>query len=253
MRADMSKVIVERPRKKGRAWNRPKGALRRMRRYGEDGPPSREGIKVCWGDHTKWLNEHLGPLRRYLDKQVGRPWNKVFSEICEHIDRNSAVQDHVRDHISDYVTTNVIVIAGILCCGEGNWNYGRPLHELGYRPWYVCPRTGLLRRIKPASRKHQLRPKNPDLPKFVRVSETLQCRIINGAWHLVTLKPLRDPHHQRKCSTEVDVVLQRRVVELSPTEAKRHFGAEVYAVAVRRLALRELRNYPIPECWRELG
>ena len=50
--------------------------------------------------HTKWLNEHLGPLRRYLDSQVGRPWDKVFSEICAHIDRSSAVQDHVRDHVA---------------------------------------------------------------------------------------------------------------------------------------------------------
>jgi hypothetical protein len=36
MRADMAKVIVERPRKKGCAWNKPKGYQRKLRRYGED-------------------------------------------------------------------------------------------------------------------------------------------------------------------------------------------------------------------------
>jgi hypothetical protein len=93
MRADMAKVIVERPRKKGGAWIKLKGYRRRLRRYGEEGPPVREGIKACWRGGTKYLNEHLGPLRRYLDKQVGRPWDKVFSEICAHIDRSNAVQD----------------------------------------------------------------------------------------------------------------------------------------------------------------
>jgi hypothetical protein len=102
MRADMAKVIVERPRKKGGAWRKPKGYQRRLSRYGDD-PPGREGIRGCWAGGRKMLNEHLGPLRRYLDKQVGRPWDRVFSEICRHIDRNSAVQDHVRDHVADYV------------------------------------------------------------------------------------------------------------------------------------------------------
>ena len=113
VRSDMAKVIVERPRKKGCSWHKPKGYRRRLRRYGDDGPPAREGIQACWQGRTKYLNEHLGPLRRYLDKQVGRPWDKVFSEICAHIDRSSAVQDHVRDHVEDYVTTHVLLIGGV--------------------------------------------------------------------------------------------------------------------------------------------
>src|SRR5947209_8125144 len=142
MRADMAKVIVERPRKKGGSFHKPKGYQRRLRRFGEEGPPCREGIKARWQNQTKSLNEHLGPLRRYLDKQVGRPWDKVFSEICAHIDRSSAVQDHVRDHVEAYVTTHVLLIDGVPCNGEGSSSYGKPLHQFRYRPWYVCPRTG---------------------------------------------------------------------------------------------------------------
>ena len=41
MRPDMDKVIVERPRPGGRT--KPKGYRRRLARYGEDGPPHREG------------------------------------------------------------------------------------------------------------------------------------------------------------------------------------------------------------------
>jgi hypothetical protein len=138
----------------GRTWARrkPKGYKRRLSRYGDDAP-AREGIKACWGSGTKLLNEHLGPLRRYLDKQVGRPWDTVFSEICRHINRNSAVQDHVRDHVEDYVATHVILIDGVPCDGSRSRTYGRPLSKLRYRPWYVCPRTGLLRRVEVVGRK----------------------------------------------------------------------------------------------------
>jgi hypothetical protein len=93
------------------------------------GRPAREGIRACWQGRTKILNEHLGPLRRYLDRQIGRPWDKVFSEICARIDRSNAVQDHVRDHVADYVTTHVLLIDGVPCNGEGGRDYGKPLHQ----------------------------------------------------------------------------------------------------------------------------
>jgi hypothetical protein len=249
MRADMAKVIVERPRKKGCAWHKPKGYRRQLRRYGEDGPPRREGIKACWRGNIKLLNEHLGPLRRYLGSQVGRPWDKVFSEICAHIDRSSAVQDHVRDHVADYVTVHALLIDGVPCDGEGGRHYGKPLHQFGYRPWYVCPRTGLLRQVKAAGGKRQRRPKEEGPPKVVPVGDTLQCRFHNGAWHLVTLKPLPEPHYQRERCTAVDALLKLPVARLTPLEARRHYGAEVYAVARRRLGRRELRQFPIPSRW----
>ena len=249
MRADMAKVIVERPRKKGHAWNKPKGSQRRLRRYGEDGPPQREGIRACWQSHTKFLNEHLGPLRRYLDKQVGRPWDQVYSEICAHIDRSSAVQDHVRDHVDGYVSTHVLLIDGVPCDGEGGWTYGRPLHEMRYRPWYVCPRTGRLRRVKVTSRKQPFCPKEASPPSYIPVSATLQCRFLQEAWYLVTLKPLPTSYSHREPCTAVDVLLNKPVAQLTPLDARRNYGAEVYAVFKRRLARKELRQYPIPVRW----
>jgi hypothetical protein len=252
MRADMAKVIVERPRKKGCAWNKPKGYHRRLRRYGDDGPPPREGIKACWQGHTKYLNEHLGPLRRYLDKQVGRPWDKVYSEICAHISRNSAVQDHVRDHVDDYVNTHVILIDGVPCHGSGGKAYGWPLHEMQgmrYRPWYVCPRTGLLRRMKFARKKRQHPPQQAARPMYIPVGDTLQCRFYDSCWHLVTVKPLPDIMNLARCKA-VDILLHRPVKNMTPEQARKQYGAAVYGVATRRLARRELRQFPIPiEFW----
>jgi len=100
-----------------------------------------------------------------------------------------------------------------------------------------------------ASRKRQRRPKKESPPKYIPVSDTLQCRLLDGAWHLVTLKPLPAlPAHRERC-TAADVLLNLPVAQLTPLEARRHYGAEVYAVAQRRLARRELGQYPIPVRW----
>jgi hypothetical protein len=253
MRPDMAKVIVERPRYGSRSRGMAKGCRRALQRLADEGPPAREGMKRRHRGGTKSLNEHLGPLRRYLDAQVGRPWDKVFSEICAHIDRASAVQDHVRDHVADYVVTPVLLIDGIPCSGEGDWNHGRPLHEMAgrWKRWYVCPRTGILRRVKAPVRSRQRQPKPPDHPRFVRVSDLLQCHLINGAWHLVSVKPLplvREGYRER------GVVLDRPVATIDSTMARKHYGADVYAVGKRRLARRELSQFPIPmELWTSGG
>jgi hypothetical protein len=194
---------------------------------------------------TKRLNEHLGPLRRYLDAHVGRPWDKVFSEICARIDRASAVQDHVRDHVAGYVVTHVLLIDGVPCCGEGGRIHGRPLHQVSRRRrcWYVCPRTGVLRRVKVPVRSRQGKPKREDPPRFVRVNDSLQCHLIDGAWYLVSVKPL--PMVRAGCR-ERDVVLDRPVATIDSPMARKHYGADVYAAGKRRLARRELSQFPIP-------
>ena len=249
MRPDMAKVIVERPRIKSWAWQKPKGYAKRMKDYGDDGPPRREGIRSRWHNGSKCLNEHLGPLRRYLDTQVGRPWDKVFSEICAHIDRSNPVQDHVRDHVEQYVVTNVLLVDGVACHGGGDRNYGKPLRETGWKAWYVCPKSGLLRKVKIVPKAIRQAKKKIIPPVRVRVSDTLQCRFFDDAWHLVTLKPLPHPPTYRQFSKDVDVLLGKQVKSLTPIEARQQYGAEVYATAVRRLARRELRQYPIPDRW----
>ena len=43
---------------------------------------------------------------------VGRPWTKVYSEVCERINRDSAVQLHVWQHLMQDVCTDPYVIQG---------------------------------------------------------------------------------------------------------------------------------------------
>jgi hypothetical protein len=75
MRWDMFKIIVERPRRYGLGgWTRG-----RPPRNVQDAP-CYEGMRRRYSDYErKELNENLAPLRRYLVRQVGRPWNKIFA------------------------------------------------------------------------------------------------------------------------------------------------------------------------------
>jgi hypothetical protein len=242
MRADMAKVIVERPRFGSRDSHKGKGYLRRQQRCPREDLPRREGIKVRSGG-TKSLNEHLGPLRRFLNSCVGRPWDQVFAEICERISRNSAVQDHVRDHVPDYVALHVVLRAGVPCQGEGP-AYGQPLEQISYRyrTLYVCPATGLLKRLPPRPSRRRRHGRKPPAPR-VRAGDDCQYLWTDGAWHLVELKPFpdvpwRDPGY--------DVVLGQPVKYLKLQDVTRAYGDAVYAVAARRLGKREVRQLPLP-------
>ena len=246
MRADMAKVIVERPRLGRTGSHKVKGEQRRLARYGDDGPPSREGLKFRYGHNRKHFNEHLGPLRRYLDKQVGRPWDKVYAEICTHLRRDSVVQKHVHTHVADYVLRDVILVDGVPCHGEGRM-YGLPIASYGPR-WYVCPRTGLLRRLERKSRKRKPVTPGPT-PPIIPLGGEQQCRCIAGRWHLVTLRRLPVAGPPRLRSPAFDVLLGQRVAKLPDEVARKEYGALVYAVDSRPLARHELSQYPIPDCW----
>jgi hypothetical protein len=245
MRADMAKVLVERPRPGSRDGSWPEKGYRKRLRKGmaqEDSPPAREGMKAPYGSRRPF-NEHLGPLRRYIDSQVGRPWDKVYSEICSHVDRGNVVQKHILTHLFDYVVTHVILIDGELCHGEGR-RCGEPLRDecRWFRAeWYVCPKSGLLKRVPPPRK----RPPSRKPPAFVRVNPTLQCHYLKGQWELVTVAPLPG-ELKRYHSDAVDVVLRRPVSNITDNQARAAYGALVYATARRPMPKRELKQYPIP-------
>jgi hypothetical protein len=52
------------------------------------------------------FNDYLNPLFRFLQKQVGRPWHKVYSELCSQADARSLQGHHLRQHIEGYVIPN---------------------------------------------------------------------------------------------------------------------------------------------------
>lgn len=244
MRCDMAKVIVERPRYGSRSATKGKGYDRRTARLGWEEQPKREGIKVRGGGQ-KSLNEHLTPLRRYLAGQVGRAWDKIFADVCRYLDRNSAVQDHVRDHLEDYVARCVIVQGGKLYRGTG-YGVGRPLYSL----FYVCPRTGILKKNpRPRSRYFERVEKLAIQPLGDRTGLVRR----DGVWNVITWEkvpatfwigggPISATH-----VSHWDALLKTKLYR---EEALRIYGRAIHVVSARRACKREVRrlvnSYPYP-------
>lgn len=96
MRADMGKVLVERGRVGSRTRrHRKKGYRRSLARDLAAGVETPRERMVALRGNTTHFNEHLGPLRRFLNARVGRRWDAVYAELCEHVDRGNVVQNHI--------------------------------------------------------------------------------------------------------------------------------------------------------------
>ena len=247
MRADMAKVLVERPRPGSRMGSMPgKGYRKRMNRAmaHPDGVPSHEGMtdRYNW---TRGFNENLAPLKRYVASQVGRPWDTVHSEICERINLGNVVQKHILTHLYDYVVTDVMMIDGRPCWGKPTWGnrtVGVPIEASRFRfQFYVCPKSGILKRV-PTPRP-QPKCRGPKPPPFVRVNDASQCRFINGQWELISLAPLPV---LASLPPPRDVILNKPATQVSAEEAINTYGAKVFAVTRRVLRKKERKNYPIP-------
>ncbi len=231
MRKDMYKVIVERPRR-GAGFS-----MNRSRHSDADDLPHQVGMRKFRdlnGTRSKWLNENLAPLKRFLMKQVGRPWDKVYSEIRENLEADNVVQRHVLDHLDDYVVRNVAV-------GRfGEWLNGNPEGWAPGRPWwqplYVDPNDGILKKSAKLWKKLGIEPrprrwKAKDGPHEVerkRISQEAEVRRIGGVWYEIHYGVLENVHPGHFV---YDKVTHQRV----PAQ-KRH------AVRKRQLSTRELAD-----------
>jgi len=251
MREDMYKVIVERPRRGG--------GFRSERPAPVDleESPRQEGLKRRHRS-TKWLNENLRPLERFLGSQVGRPWNKVYAEICAVIDRRNTVQQHIHQHLDDFVARSVIVIDGVPH-RQHSWGGLRPIAEASGPGFYVDPRTGLLRvnegriRARLAHRKRRQRDaalRNGGVREDLRVIDAQwQLHRIDGLWYRIEVGRIDTLD---ACLPMPIDALRMRPVDQCPTHDSRNgiaanrflFGdAGLYAVRKRQLGARELRHF----------
>jgi hypothetical protein len=224
----MAKVIVERPRQGGGAPF-PLRAQPDCNRLEIDEWQRRQSIRRPWlRGRAKGLNENLAPLRRYLQSQIGRPWDEIYSEICERINRNSAVQLHIWQHLMDYVCTDPYVASGLVKRG---WRY---------HLYLVDPKTGQLRAT--ANRWPRFRqPKPVPNPDRVRIDENNEYRRLNGLWYRLKLAPV--PAHR----IGYDFGLNTHLTHLSDESLRRFYGAAVYAVGKRQLNKREIRQLRLNE------
>ncbi len=117
MRKDIAKKLCERPRVHGARWSN--AGNRKSRRESKnpvswEDLPLRQSMRrphVTRGDY-KYPDDLFSPLYRFLEKNVGRPWNDVYSEICKVVGSRSATDDHVRIHTKQFVVEHPVYLEG---------------------------------------------------------------------------------------------------------------------------------------------
>jgi hypothetical protein len=255
MREDMYKVIVERPRR----WKDGYTAAARLR--SDHGGPTRLGTRAGYGYRS--LNENLAPLRRYLRAQVGRPWDKVFSEICANIDRRNTVQQHIHRHIRSFIAVDVGY-------RDGQWvdlSNRRAFLPGGsgiYQELYVDPHTRLIRLNKDyeswrqSAAKRRQREEAEIAARRRTLNERTFLLLLDDVWFRVEVDVLPNNRYieevingeARRCvvaEPRYDVVLRRhisRAMSDELRECKRLYGSDdLYAVRKRQISRREIKMH----------
>ena len=189
MRPDMKKVVVERPRWGSRQSNRKFSArLKYISGHDYDEQPKKvygfESHVIDRGSKyfEKEFTDVLSPLRRFLRKNVGRPWDKVYSELCRGLDRRKVTGLHIFRHVDDFVEKH--------CCFVDGVPYSlRYFGGFPVRWFYVHPRTGLLCEAPegPGARKRKRAAALGEDVAFLRLSDEAGYRKHQDIWYRVKL------------------------------------------------------------------
>jgi len=137
MRADMKKVLTERPRRGSKYGYHEVRAV--IKQTDPDALPACEGMRRPHRD-PKDFSDLIGPLRRYFRSSVGRHYDDVWSELCANVPGDTTVGDHLRQHAKWECDTDTRVLDGQVVSKTGFYGseYRRP------RGLYVDPRDGII-------------------------------------------------------------------------------------------------------------
>jgi hypothetical protein len=160
MRPDLAKCTTERPRSGGSLASCYKlkfGGRVPVHPDREHDYPNEHGGFKSSARHrhyeSKNFTDALGALRGNIRKNVGRPWDKVYSEFCRFLDRRSLSGYHIWQHLMWEVELNTYLHNGVV---YKRGRYGTDYPVDGH---YVHPATGVLEYKNPGSWKWNLRRK----------------------------------------------------------------------------------------------
>lgn len=192
MRNDIAKVICERPRVGG---VRKRSHRRQLNRVDGETDPKGESMhrRRLYSWAAKEFSDFLEPLKGFLAKSVGRPWNKVYAELAALLPKDTTTGRHVWTHVDGYVERHAVFENGRVYNPEGRGGYRidggklpRSLRELSRGDLYVSAH-GLLMRYRKAPAKRTDGP--PAAPTACQlISRTAGYVKQGGAWWHVTFQ-----------------------------------------------------------------
>jgi hypothetical protein len=188
----LSEIVIERPRGGMRiSLKKLKGFKKQLHKLTEeateDGLLSPYLIKPR--NKSKYLSDHLGPLRRFLRSHVGQPWNDVYSKLCQQLDPKTMAGQHVLTHLWDYVERYVELIDNIPYSKRTDRRFPHRLDTYYTDQFYVHPETGILC----ASARQPQKRWNPSRRDVVALDQDHEYHQLNGIWYLITFEEVPAP------------------------------------------------------------
>lgn len=211
MRSDLAKLTTEKER---RSWYPAKkygGKVRIVHdpdhdydnEYGGFYSSARRGVAHGW--NHKEFSDVLNPMIGALRKNVGRPWNDVYSEFCQFLDRRSLSGIHIFGHLCG--RGGEVTVSGLYVGEDGEVYEHQPYSLLkAYRSkvdgFYVHPETGILCYKERSRYKYPSRELVRLRENDVRIGQK-NYKLINGLWFEVWYEKKRDMEF-RACWTQTE-------------------------------------------------
>ena len=256
MRPDIKEVLITRGRVgSGYARN---GTVRRIRRTKIEEDDAAFPVKMrpenqdsAWNKKCHNLGEHLKPLERYLNSQVGLPWDDIYSEICKNNPKNSAIGAHIYEHLFFFVEVNVVYLEDGTPCRPNSLDW--PL----WRDQLYVDDKGILRRVL---KKREQKPASNNNVRWV-APYTYVVKNNNNIWfefkysnHFTTTKVFTEITNRNK---ELGILEPKKVetTTVEPTFQEKYpnktfsdlpqlgRGNESYLIGIRTLSKKEKKKY----------
>lgn len=208
MRRDMKDVIIEAERHEY-DWPGSRGAAKQR---DIESLPEREGMRKRHPGYGPIPGDRLNPLVRYLRSNTGRPWDKVYSELCENADARSLRGWHFREHVWMEVDTYEEYLAK------------SESRRCPYPARFHIDAHGFLRESKERLRRHWRYKREPK--PTIRIDDNLYEQV-NGCWFQVWYEKREVPE---------------RYYDLMTYTYKYRTGHEEYKARQRQLSKKELKK-----------
>ena len=191
MREDFEKVITERPRYGSHFL--PNINDRRRDRVARniktdidcvDGMPARSAMRRRGDrDSLKQFSDLVSPLEKFFERQVGRNWNDIYSEVRKNIRFDSTTQRHILEHVNSIVTNSHQIewVSGVLCW-KAPTSYGAKELSTFRDVLYVDPRDNVLKRQKAKVIKYEKPEKT-----FIEIEKDVYYAKRDGSWKIIWL------------------------------------------------------------------
>lgn len=214
MRYDMERVLIERPRRSSSDGAKNlKGSARARFNMGKM-------TRLNRGGGTKELSDYLSPLKRWLDKQVGRPWDDVLAEI-KSVVTPGVIGRHLLGHVYGWVPKN---------------------QAEDRRYDYSIDGDGILRREKYRPRRYYFGEPAPARDKpYIHLTPTTQHQNIDGIWYFLIVAKIPNVKvpYTPDPKKPWNVLYQEK--PMYDYNAFQKYGRYVSVVGKRQLCRKELR------------